>query len=257
MPHSDELLDLARGAAARAASELAERARRRTEPLATKSSPTDLVTEADRATEQLIIEILLDARPDDAILGEEAGRRAGSSGVEWVIDPLDGTTNFVYGYPQFAVSIAARLDGTTVAGVVADPSSGEEYRATLGGGAWRGDERLGVRDSHDLATALVGTGFSYDPERRRLQARALETILPAVRDIRRAGSAALDLCWVAGGRLDAYWERGLAEWDHAAGALVALEAGAVVELLDDDPLLLAATPELFAAMADLLRRAGA
>jgi fructose-1,6-bisphosphatase/inositol monophosphatase family enzyme len=198
-----------------------------------KSTRTDLVTAADHASEALVVDRLLDARPDDGILAEEGSARPDRSGVTWVIDPLDGTINFVYGFPQFAVSIGCQIDGRTVAGVVHDPIRGETFTATEGHGARLGDQRLQLgRDGAPLAEALVATGFGYDADRRRHQARLLTTVLPEVRDIRRAGSAALDLCWVAAGRLDACYEAGLAPWDLVAGALVVTEAGGVVELLE-------------------------
>jgi myo-inositol-1(or 4)-monophosphatase len=226
-----------------------------------KSSPTDWVTEWDRASERLIRARLGAARPDDGILGEEEGDVAGTSGVRWVVDPIDGTTNFVYGLPPFSVSIAAEVDGAVVAGVVADVLHGEVYVAAAGGGATRNGEVIGVSDCTDLTHALVGTGFAYDPARRRRQAAVLVGVLPHVRDLRRGGAASVDLCWVACGRLDAFWERGLGPWDHAAGALVAREAGAVVGDLGDGPvsghMAFASTPAIAAELRVLLSAAGA
>ena len=196
---------------------------------ATKSSPTDLVTELDRASEALIVKALRTRRPEDGLLGEEGTSRAGSSGLTWVIDPLDGTTNFVYGYGSFAVSIALVDAGGPLLGVVHDPLRGETFSAARGLGAHLDGRRLAApAASGPLSEALLGTGFGYDTELRVAQARLLPTVLGAVRDLRRGGSAALDLCSVASGRLDGYFEAGLAPWDRAAGELVVTEAGGVV-----------------------------
>lgn len=227
----------------------------------TKSSPTDLVTAADRAAEALIIEGILAARPGDGIAGEEGGNRAGTSGVVWHIDPIDGTTNYVYGIPAFAVSIGVEANGELVAGAVFHPSRGCLYHAVQGGGAWRDDERLRCSPLADPATALVATGFAYQPDRRRHQAGVLAEVLPRIRDIRRFGSAALDLCAVASGEVDAYWEQGLNHWDLAGGTVIAREAGALVGNLRGGPpdagCLLAAPPALFGPLRDLLGPAGA
>jgi myo-inositol-1(or 4)-monophosphatase len=194
----------------------------------TKSTPTDVVTEVDRAAEAFIRSELARLRPDDAVLGEEAGRRTGSSGVRWFVDPIDGTVNFVLGLPQYAVSIAAEVDGRIVAGCVHNPVSRELFRATLGDGAFVGEQRLlGPRDV-PLYGAVVGTGFGYDAAQRARQAAVVAALLPRIADIRRLGSAALDLCAVAAGRLDAYFEVGLNPWDWSAGALIAREAGCTV-----------------------------
>lgn len=191
-----------------------------------KSSRTDLATDADRASEALVRSAILAERPEDAILGEEEGETSGASGLTWIVDPLDGTTNFVYGFPAWAVSVAVADGEGILAGVVVDPLRGETFEASRGGGAFLNGERLTLAIPPPLGEALVGTGFSYSADRRRLQAALLPGVLPAVRDIRRAGAAALDLCWVAAGRLDAYYEAGLKPWDWAAGLLVATEAGA-------------------------------
>lgn len=228
---------------------------------ATKSSPTDLVTAADRAAEALIIEGVLAARPHDGIAGEEGGNRVGTSGVVWHIDPIDGTTNYVYGIPAFAVSIGVEADGELVAGAVFHPSRGCLYHAVRGGGAWRDGERLHTSPLADLATALVATGFAYRPERRRHQAGVLAEVLPRIRDIRRFGSAALDLCAMASGEVDAYWEQGLNHWDLAGGTVIAREAGALVGNLRGGPpdagCLLAAPAALFEPLRALLQAAGA
>ena len=229
----------------------------------TKTSATDLVTATDRAAESLIAERLLAARPDDGFVGEEGAPVTGGSGVTWVVDPIDGTTNFAYGYPAFCTSIAAEVDGVAVVGVVHDPVRGQTYAASKGGGATLNRRPITVRPAGPpLAEALVGTGFGYAPQRRTAQGAVLASVLPAVRDIRRAGSAALDLCTVASGRLDAYYERGLQHWDHAAGALVAAEAGGWVGTLEGGPLdqertVVAARPDLVEPLLTLLRAAGA
>jgi myo-inositol-1(or 4)-monophosphatase len=232
VPDVDSLLRLAVDAATDAGALLLEGLERGRETVEHKSSPTDMVTEMDRAAEAQIVETIRSARPDDGILGEEGALEAGSTGVRWVIDPLDGTTNYLYGFPAFAVSIAVEVDGAVGAAVVHDPCRRETFSATRGGGAWRDTRRLSLRGPATLATSLVGTGFSYDPERRVRQAEVLGRLLAAVRDVRRAGAAALDLAWLAAGRLDAFYERGLQRWDFAAGALIAAEAGAVVTDLD-------------------------
>jgi myo-inositol-1(or 4)-monophosphatase len=231
-PSYDDLLDLAVEVAAETAEMVLRRRRAGVEVAATKSSPVDVVTEVDRAAESLIFERLTAARPGDGFLGEEGGATAeSSSGVQWVVDPIDGTVNFLYGIPQYAVSIAATFEGRSVAGVVVDVAGGERFTATLGGGAFLDGARLRVRSDEPppLSQCLVGTGFSYLAERRAKQAAAVSTMLPEVRDIRRLGAAALDLCAVACGRLDAYVEEGLNPWDMAAGGLVATEAGAGLE----------------------------
>lgn len=224
----------------------------------TKTSGTDMVTEMDHRSEALIVEGLLAARPHDGVLGEEGTSRAGTSGITWVVDPLDGTTNYLYGYPGWGVSIAACVDGTPIAAAVADPMHGDLFTAAHGGGATRNGMPIAVRDeTAGLATALIATGFSYEPARRARQAIVLEHLLPRVRDIRRGGAAAVDLCWVACGRVDAFYERGLQPWDLAAGWLIATEAGATVgDLTGGVPspaFVLAAAPHLFAPLRDELR----
>ncbi len=259
-PGHEALADLAIAMAERAATALvAGLGERRT--LDTKSSATDVVTDMDRAAERIITEGLLDARPHDGILGEEGTDRAGTSGVRWIVDPLDGTTNYLYGHAGFAVSIAAEQDGQVVAGAVVDPLHGDAFRAVRGGGATRNGHPVRCSTVTDPAVALVATGFSYEPERRARQAAVLTEVLPRIRDIRRVGAAAVDLCSVACRRVDAFWEKGLAPWDHAAGALIAAEAGARVGDLDGGPpstaFTLAAPPALFEPLAALLRGAGA
>ncbi len=253
MPDADPaaLCDLAADLAREAGALLLAGHRQVRTDITTKSSATDMVSEMDHASERLIVERLLVARPDDGVLGEEGAERAGRTGVRWIIDPLDGTTNYLYGFGAFAVSIGVEIDGRAVAGVVHDPLHHETYRAVAGAGAWCGDRRLEVAGPPSLATALVGTGFSYDAGVRGEQALVLARVLPAVRDLRRAGAAALDLCWVAAGRLDAYFERGLAPWDWAAGSLVAAEAGARTAILANGTYLVA-PPALFDPLVALV-----
>jgi len=257
------LLDLAVGLARDAGALLLEGRRSARSDVATKTSATDMVTDMDRASEALITDGLARARPDDGILAEEGTSREGSSGVRWVIDPLDGTTNYLYGHPTFAVSIAAEIGGRTVVGVVASPAHDEMFTAVAGGGAFAtggwsfGDgRRLTVSGATDLAGSLVATGFSYVAERRAAQGGIVSRLLPLVRDVRRLGAAALDLCWVASGRVDAYYEAGLQPWDLAAGALIAAEAGASVVGLDgpvpQSGSVLAATPALVEPLRRLL-----
>ncbi|YAL84508.1 inositol monophosphatase family protein [Dermacoccaceae bacterium W4C1] len=232
---------------------------------ATKSSPTDVVTVMDRRSETLLRDRIAAARPDDAVLGEEEADTPGSSGLTWVIDPIDGTVNYLYDIGAYAVSVAVctgdpRVPGAweTVAAAVFNPVTGEMFHARAGGGAWlrRGDgapARLQVRDSTDLSAALVGTGFGYRPQVRQRQGEVLARVLPQVRDIRRAGSAALDLCSVAAGRLDGYYESGLNPWDMAGGVLLVTEAGGAVLGADGGPagtaLTVAAGPRLAPALA--------
>jgi len=224
-----ELLDLARTVAVEAAGLVRERRRGGVEVAETKSSSVDIVTEVDTAAEELIYSRLMGARPEDGFLGEEGASSESTSGVTWIVDPIDGTVNFLYGIPQYSVSIAASVDDQVVAGVVVNVESGQVYAATRGGGATCDGAPLAVRDRVPLAHRLVVTGFSYLAEVRALQARAVSALLTEVRDIRRHGSAALDLCGVGAGRADAYVEEGLNPWDAAAGGLVATEAGARLE----------------------------
>jgi myo-inositol-1(or 4)-monophosphatase len=232
-PDPDALLELAVQTARSAARMIQSGAARGVSVAATKSSDVDVVTESDRSAERLIRKALLGARPDDAVLGEEAqGEQSdhpGTSGVRWIVDPIDGTTNFLYGIAQYAVSIAAELHGEVVAGVVLNAASGTEYTATRGGRALRDGHPIAVRATVPLAERLIATGFSYDARQRELQAATLLRLLPRIRDIRRFGACSLDLCAVAQGSLDGYAEEGVNLWDHAAGGLVARAAGARVE----------------------------
>jgi myo-inositol-1(or 4)-monophosphatase len=221
-----------------------------------KSSATDMVSAADRDAEALIEAILQDERPDDGLLAEEGAQSQARSGRRWVVDPLDGTTNFLYGFPAWGVSVALEGPDHPILGVVLDPVRDELFAAERGSGATLNDRRLGMRSEGDLGTALLATGFGYDAERRSKQARVLAGVLPRIRDIRRAGAAALDLCWLAAGRLDAYYERGVNHWDWAAARLVVSEAGGEVADLDGHPHgLAAAHPSLLPSLLDLLREA--
>lgn len=201
----------------------------------TKSSAVDPVTIVDTLAEDTIVDALARLRPDDGIRGEEGSSKPSASGVTWIVDPIDGTVNFIYGIPQYAVSVAAAVDGRVVAGAVIDVVDGRLYSAARGAGATVADaagESTTLRASLAEAPehALLGTGFAYSSNMRRTQAELLTAVLPHVRDIRRMGSAALDLCAVAEGRLDAYYEHGIHSWDWAAGGLIAEEAGAVADL---------------------------
>ncbi len=268
-----ELLDLARSIAVEAGELAALRRREGVEVANTKSSVVDVVTEADREVERLIRNRLADARPDDGILGEEeGGAQTGTSGLTWVVDPIDGTTNYLYGIPHYAVSMAVvegepdPLTWLDVAGVVFNPASGELYAAAIGEGArvsagsTAAETPINVAPMVPLAEALVGTGFAYASEMRGIQGGIVTGLLPKVRDIRRQGTASLDLCFVAAGRLNAFFERTLSPWDHAAGAIIAREAGAVVKGLGDNPpsrdFVLAAEPILAAAIEGELTALG-
>jgi myo-inositol-1(or 4)-monophosphatase len=200
-----------------------------------KSSPTDLVSEADHAAERLIRERLAAARPQDGILGEEGSDEPGTSGVRWVVDPLDGTINFLFGIPAWAVSIACEDADGTLGGVVYDPMRDELWSAVRDGPPLLNGSEVSASSRADLATAMVGTGFGYDAEVRRYQAEVIARLLPEVRDIRRFGSAALDLAWTAAGRLDAFFERGLNHWDRAAGELLCVRAGLEIRELEPAP----------------------
>ncbi|GAA4805483.1 inositol monophosphatase family protein [Nocardioides caeni] len=223
---SAELLALATDVALEAAELVRAHAAGRVEVAATKSSDIDVVTAADRATEELIRARLLGARPDDALLGEEGDDVPGTSGVRWIVDPIDGTVNFLYGLPDYAVSIAAEVDGEIAVGVVVDVAKRITYAGRRGAPATRDGVPIAVRGPAALPHRLVATGFSYVREVRQVQAAAAARLLPEVRDIRRSGSCALDLCRLAEGSLDGYVEEGVNLWDHAAAGLIAVLAGA-------------------------------
>jgi len=278
---ADALLEVAVDAARTAGALLAERVRHGAERhVNSKSTPTDLVSEADLAAERAIRELLARRRPDDGFVGEEGGREGSSSGLSWVVDPLDGTINFLFGIPQWSVSVAVRDGEGTVAGAVYDPNRDELFSATRdarptlagrhgtielgepgparpagspgegGGGGWASSHGA------DLATAMVATGFAYGADVRAAQARVLARLLPRVRDIRRFGSAALDLTWTAAGRYDAYFERSVKQWDIAAGALICERAGLrVLELPVHEHLpwgILVARPALAESLLELV-----
>ncbi|MGY2075374.1 inositol monophosphatase family protein [Blastococcus sp. SYSU DS0828] len=265
-PTPGALLELAVTAAREAAALVARGRESAGEHVTTKSSPVDVVTAVDTASEELLVRRLLAARPADGVLGEEGAAREGTSGVRWIVDPIDGTVNFLYGIPAYAVSVAAEVDGVVRAGVVLNVATGELFSATSGGGAWlespgRPPRRLTVPTPEALDRTMVATGFGYRVEQRRAQGAVVAQLVTRVRDIRRFGSAALDLCAVAAGRVDAYYELDLNPWDHAAGALVAAEAGAVVTGLDGtpvgEPMVVAVAPsvaEPFLALVSELHR---
>ena len=260
-PLPADLVGLA-SAAAQEAGELLLARHGRVAVVQTKSSPTDVVTEMDHAAETLIRDRLLAARPDDAILGEEGGQ-TGAGPVRWIVDPIDGTVNYLYQLPGWAISVAAEVGGVIVAGAVCVPLQRSTFTATLGGGAWlesawegNGLRRLSCNRDVALSDALVATGFGYAAAQRADQGRVVAAVLPRVRDIRRAGVAAVDLCSVAAGRVDAYYEQGLHYWDVAAGGLIAREAGAVTGDLRGGEtgaaMTVAAAPGLFGELRDLL-----
>jgi len=234
-----DLLEIARTIALEAGSLAAKRKAEGVEVVDRKSSSVDIVTAADRETEALIRSRLAELRPDDGFFGEESSAEVGTSGLTWIVDPIDGTVNFLYGIPHYAVSIAVvegdpdPLSWRALAGCVVNPAIGEVYTASAGGGAYLGDRRLEASASVDLSQALIATGFAYSAEERARQGAVIAALLPKVRDIRRMGTASLDLCAVATGRANAYYERTLSPWDHAAGALIAREAGAIVKGLGD------------------------
>ena len=229
-----ELLQIAHQAADAAAAELRPRFGHRQRDIRAKSGPTDLVSEADVAAESAIRAVLAERRPDDAILGEEGGA-SGHGELRWVIDPLDGTTNFLFGVPQFAVSVACEDEHGGLVGLVLDPIRDEYFAASRSGQSTLNGTPIIASDRRELSTALVATGFGYDAAVRARQAEVLARVLPSVRDIRRAGAAALDLAWSACGRYDAYYERGVHHWDYAAGGLIAARAGLELRMLEAVP----------------------
>lgn len=221
---------------------------------ATKSTPTDVVTETDLASESLIRAELVARCPGSTIVGEEYADKVGANNIGWIVDPIDGTVNFLYGLPVVSISIAATIDNMTVAGAVVDVLSGDAYSACAGGGARLNGNPIGVSEATNLATALIGTGFAYEASVRAEQASTLTRLLPACRDIRCMGSAALNLCWVGQGLLDGYFERNIKLYDYAAGELIAREGGAVVKIpaVSGDGLAFAATPGISDGLLDLI-----
>ena len=273
MTGPEELLETAVEAARMAGALLAERVLAGAErDVSSKSTPTDLVSEADLAAERAISELLAERRPQDGFLGEEGGSLQGSSGLSWVVDPLDGTVNFLFGIPQWCVSVAVRDEQGALAGAVFDPNRQELFTATRGGPAVlhldskaielhgrAGDPHGGDRAEAELSSAMVATGLAYDSTVRAAQAQILARLAPEVRDIRRLGSAALDLCWTAAGRYDAYFERTVKPWDIAAGALICEQAGLqVLELEPAENLpwgILVARPGLAGELLEIVGRA--
>lgn len=254
-----DLLSLAVDLAEEAGRMLTEGLTRRRTVVATKSTATDLVTEMDRASEALIVRRLQARRPHDGLIGEEGSYQDGSSGVQWVVDPLDGTTNYVYGYPGWNVSIGVLVDGRPAVGVVHVPGWADTFAAAIGRGATRNGRPIHIGDPVPLEQSLIGTGFNYDAAIRRRQATALGRFLHQVRDVRRSGAAASDLCAVAAGRLDAFYEHGLQPWDHTAGSVVAREAGARAETWAVDlagSLTVAAHPDRFDDVVAMVAAAG-
>lgn len=255
-----ELRDVAVAVATEAAELLSAALHAKRALVGTKSSATDMVTEMDRASEALLVERLGTLRPDDGIIGEEGAARPGSSGVIWVVDPLDGTTNYLYRYPGWNVSVGAAVDGIPVAGAVVVPSHGDVFAGAAGHGATWNGRPLELGPPAPLATSLVATGFAYDPAARTVQAEVVAGLIARIRDVRRGGAAATDLCAVASGRVDAYYENGLAEWDRAAATVIAREAGARVEVRTDTRVgadcTIAAHPERFDELVALLTELG-
>lgn len=227
-----ELLDLAVEAAHSAGALLLDRFRKPAQGVESKSTPTDLVSDADKASEALILDLISSTRPEDGILSEEGGGGSSTSGLTWVVDPLDGTVNFLFGIPVWSVSIAIEDDAGELVGVVHHPSTGETFTATRHGGSYLDGKAIRVSERSDLSSALIGTGFAYDARARKVQAQIATRVLPRARDIRRAGSAALDLAALSCGRLDAFYEAPMEPWDKAAGILLIQEAGGVVSSLE-------------------------
>lgn len=225
---TDELLDLAQRAARAAGEMLRDRFSRPPEGVSAKSSPTDLVSDADRASEGLLVELISSERPDDGFITEESAGKESASGFAWVLDPLDATINFLFGIPWWCVSVAVEDRDGALAGAIYNPNVNEMFTATRGGGAALNGSSMRVSFRDDIATALIGTGFSYDPGAREEQAEIVARVIPIARDIRRAGSAALDLAHLACGRLDGFYEAPMEHWDKAAGLLMVAEAGGVV-----------------------------
>lgn len=263
-PEDGGPLATATDAALRAGRLLVERWERPFSGRAFKSSSTDEVSDADRASEALIVAAIRRTHPDDEIVSEEGGGARGTTGLRWLVDPLDGTINYLYRIPHWCVSVACADTEGPVIGVVHDPVRGETYLAQRGGGAWlrsaSGDQprRLAVSSVTDLGLALLADGFSYDAEERREQARREALILPNVRDVRRMGSAALDLAFLASGRIDAYVEAGAHEWDWAAGRVLVSEAGGMLSerpgVRPDGPTLIASGPGIHDALVALVER---
>ena len=255
-----ELLELAKRAAASAAAVHQSAIKQGSFEVYEKTSSSDLVTEIDREAELKLVGVIRAARPNDEIAGEEGSSFQGDSGVRWILDPLDGTTNFVHGYPAHSVAVGIEIEGRRAIGVVHDTFTNRVYAGIVGLCASCDDQPISIRHESDLSLALVGTGFLAYPDVRRAQASLLREILPRVRDIRRSGCPSLDICAVASGSLDVFYEAGLGQWDIAAGAAIAEAAGATVLLLHStvlpDPLVVVANATLAAAMVSALTEAG-
>lgn len=258
-PTSAEFIDLMNVAAgiARNAGDLVFTGRRNgAGKVQTKSSATDMVTQWDTASEHFVVDQLSKLRPHDSIIGEEGGQVQGTTSYTWLIDPIDGTTNFLYNLSGYAISIAACIETDPVSAAVFLPATRELFVAAKGHGSWLGSSRLQVSPCESLETALVATGFSYSAARRDLQGQRIARLLPRVRDLRRLGAAAADLCFVAAGRLDAYFEEGLQAWDLAAGQLIASEAGATLSNFVGSTItpsqVLVATPRIHGDLLKLL-----
>lgn len=255
----NELLDLATRAADLSADFL-QRGWSSRSVVATKSSSTDIVTQMDQGSETLLVDTILAERPDDGFLGEEGSNRAGTSGVTWVLDPLDGTVNYLYGFPAWAVSVAAVIDDQPVVGVVNAPALGTVWRGVAGGSAEANGEVMHVGGATDLTASLVATGFGYEADVRAAQGAVIAGLLPSIRDIRRAGAAAVDMCWVAQGVVDAYFERGTHLWDRAAAMVICEASGARVGGIDAGPatdaMTIAANPVVFEQLRGALRDLG-
>jgi len=255
-----ELLEIAKQAAQRAAN-IHRRAMNADDFHANaKSSISDLVTEIDRAAERELVEAIRSARPDDEIIGEEGTNTSGTSEVRWILDPLDGTTNFVHHYPAHSVAVGVEIGKRRMIGVVHDTFSNRVYAGVIGEGSTCDEKPIAVRNEGSLKQALIGTGFLPDDNVRREQANLLRQILPRVRDIRRSGCPSLDICSVASGTLDGYYECGLGPWDIAAGAAIAEAAGAAIELLNSsvlpNPFLVVANARLICEMVSVFVETG-
>ena len=255
-PQPAELLEVALEASAEAGAVLMDRVGS-VGKVETKSSPTDPVTEADKRAETVLLHVIRSRRPKDSIISEESGVEDGGSALRWVVDPLDGTVNFLYGIPAWSVSVAVEDYRGCLAAVIRNPPRDETFTAVRGGGARLNGQAIRVSDVVDLSEALVGTGFSYVPEARLVQAERLPRVLPTVRDVRRLGSAALDLAYLACGRLDGFFEAPMERWDKAAGELLVREAGGILSELaaplpDQSPGLIASNPGLHEALKQLV-----
>jgi myo-inositol-1(or 4)-monophosphatase len=252
MSDQAELLDLALRVGKKAAELLS--ARPDVLEVSTKSSDVDIVTQMDKASEALIVSSILTERPNDGMIGEEGADRESTSGITWVIDPLDGTVNYFYGMPGWNVSIAAKDKDGVIAGVVVSPTINSTWWATRGGGAFHNGKKLACNDPVELNRTMLATGFAYEAEKRALQLDFINKLLPGIRDIRRNGAAAVDLCFVGSGSVDAYFESGLHEWDVAAGGLIATEAGAIIShhQIGGQNFVLAAGPHLHQILKNTL-----